>query len=236
MVKERIAIIPARGGSKRIPRKNIRLFQKKPLIAWTVEAAIDSQLFDQILVSTDDAEIADVAKSHGASVPFLRELASDDHTPVSTATVHGLRQAQAYWNETYDTVVQLMPSCPLRTARHIIAAVDHFESAGHAFQISCFRYGWMNPWWATKLDANGKPQWLFGDMHHKRSQELEDLFCPTGAIWIAKAEALLTNGTFYGPEHIFYPMEWTAAVDIDDVEDLNMAAALSEMNRISGDQ
>ena len=85
--KKILAIIPARGGSKRIPRKNIINFQGKPMIAWTIESAIKSACFDEILVSTDDDEIAEISKNYGASVPFLRELNKDDHSNVSDVVI-----------------------------------------------------------------------------------------------------------------------------------------------------
>lgn len=226
MVNRRIAIIPARGGSKRIPEKNILDFFGKPMIAWTIEAAQNAGLFDRIIVSTDDSKIAEVALEWGAEVPFFRQEFADDHTPVSEATASALRQAIDYWDEEYSTVVQLMANCPLRSSVDIDHAVSHFENQDRMFQISCFKYGWMNPWWAVQLDATGHPQRLFPDASTARSQDLPQLFCPTGAIWVAQASALLEHSTFYGPDHVFEPIRWESAVDIDDYEDLNFAKAL----------
>ena len=93
-----IAIILARGGSKRLPRKNIHDFHGKPLLAWSVEAALQSGQFDRVLVSTDDPEIADIARSFGAAVPFLRDSAADDMTPSSEATLAALGQAEQHWD------------------------------------------------------------------------------------------------------------------------------------------
>lgn len=227
MVKQRIAIIPARGGSKRIPQKNIVDFCGKPMIAWTIEAARESGLFHRILVSTDDQKIADVAQKWGAEVPFLRASFADDHTPVSTATASALQQAMDHWQESYDCVIQLMANCPLRTAVDINQAVAQFEAQGRTFQISCFKYGWMNPWWAVELDPKGMPERLFPDAATQRSQDLPELFCPTGSIWIAQADALLQTKTFYGPNYVFEPMTWESAVDIDDYDDMRFAEALT---------
>lgn len=229
MVGNRIAIIPARGGSKRLPRKNLIEFKGKPLLALTIDAAIASGLFDQVLVSTEDAEIAEIARTRGAAVPFLRDGAFDDYAPVSAATITALHQAQAHWGQAFHTVVQLMPNCPLRRAADIQDAVGHFEDSGLEFQISCFKYGWMNPWWATKIDGEGRPTPVFAEALGKRSQDLEELYCPTGAIWIARGEALCEAGSFYGPGHRYYPMSWVAAMDIDDESDLQMARALADM-------
>lgn len=222
-----IAIIPARGGSKRIPRKNIVPFRGRPMISWTISAALESEVFDTVLVSTDDPEIAEVARSEGADVPFLRQDHADDHSPVSAAVLTALDQAESSFGRRYETVAQLMPNCPLRGARDIRAAWDRFQDGPHLFQISCFAFNWMNPWWAARLKANGEPDWLFPEARLSRSQDLQRLYCPTGAIWIVQSEAFRAAGTFYGPGHVMVPMPWIAAVDIDDVHDLLMAEAMA---------
>lgn len=224
-----IAIIPARGGSKRIPRKNIVDFAGKPMLAWTIDAARACRLFDRIVVSTDDADIADCARAHGAEAPFLRDAAADDAAPVAAATMAALRQAEAHWGQSYDTVAQLMPNCPLRGGADIDAAFERFRASGAPFLLSCFRFGWMNPWWAHRLDDSGRPQALFKEALTRCSQELDDLYCPSGAIWIAKVAALQESGTFYGPGHIFHPIDWRAAIDIDDTDDFDMALAVRLM-------
>lgn len=226
-----IAIIPARGGSKRIPHKNIIDFDGKPMISWTIEAALKSGSFNQVLVSTDSIEIAEVAISAGAAAPFLRQENADDNAPSSLATISSLKQAETYWQIRFDRVVQLMPNCPLREAKHIQAAMDDYQAHDGDYQISCFRFGWMNPWWAVKLDADKVPTRFFPEAMSKRSQDLEHLYCPTGAIWIAERDALLKAGTFYGPGHRYSPMDWIGAVDIDDMEDYRMAQALARMDR-----
>jgi len=226
VTKKNIAVIPARGGSKRIPRKNIIDFFGKPLIAWTIEAAIKSNIFDRILVSTDDVEIASIAKDFGIDVPFLRTEYCDDYSSISNATIAALYQAKSILNEEYQTVTQLMPNCPLRKSEHIIDAYNNFLNTGNLFQISCFKFVWMNPWWAVKIDKQWHPLPLFDEAFKERSQDLENLYCPTGAIWIADAEALKSSGTFYSKPCTFYPIDWKAAVDIDDMNDLEMAKAI----------
>lgn len=221
----RIAIIPARGGSKRIPRKNIIDFQGLPMIAWTIRAAIGSGAFAHVIVSTEDEEIAAVSRAHGAEAPFLRDSHYDDVSTVSQATVAALAQAKRHYGEPFDIVVQLMANCPLRDSDDIRAGLKSFEAAGSEFQLSCFRFGWMNPWWALTLDASGQGAWAFPEASGVRSQDLPPLYCPTGAIWIARTEALRAAQTFYGPGHRFQPVSWIAAVDIDDEEDLAFARA-----------
>ena len=228
MVKRKtIAIIPARGGSRRLPHKNIMPFEGKPLIAWTIEAARESGLLDRILVSTDNPEIAAVAREYGVEVPFLRDSCADDHSPVSEATLRALDQTEQQLGETYDIVVQLMANCPLRGADDIRRAHNNFVEQDASFQISCFKFGWMNPWWAVRLDEQSRPEPLFPDARQQRSQDLDPLYCPTGAIWIARVESLRHAGTFYGPSHIFFPMDWRSAMDIDDMDDFNMATTMA---------
>jgi CMP-N-acetylneuraminic acid synthetase len=226
MVKNAIAIIPARGGSKRIPRKNIYPFKGKPMLAWTIEAALTSNCFSRILVSTEDEEIAAVARSFGAEVPFLRDSHFDDQSTVSEAVCHTVEKYQKYRGESFDTVVQLMPNCPIRNAHQIQQACDYFQQGGHDFQISCFKFGWMNPWWAVQLDEHLHPSPMFPDALKTRSQDLPALYCPTGAIWIANSQKLIKSRSFYGEGYKFFPMEWQAAVDIDDYEDLRMAEVI----------
>ena len=226
MVKRRIAIIPARGGSKRIPKKNIFDFNGQPMIAWTIRAAKQSELFDRIVVSTDDPETAEISVQYGAEVPFLRKDFADDYCTVSEATTFALQQAMEYWNEEYSVVVQLMANCPLRTSADIKSQVAIFEAKNRTAQISCFEYGWMNPWWAATIDDIGKPTQIFSETLTQRSQDLPKLYCPTGAIWISAVKDLLTHKTFYSPGHTFEPISLQSAVDIDDLEDLKVARAL----------
>jgi CMP-N-acetylneuraminic acid synthetase len=223
--KKVLAVIPARGGSKRIPRKNIVSFAGSPLIEWTIKAALNAGGFDRVIVSTDDEEIAAVSLAAGAEVPFLRQLAADDYTPVSDATIATVEQCEQHFGEQYLEVVQLFAVCPLRTADQINAALKSFRESRADFLISAFKYQLSNPWWACTIDRNSRPTRVFEDSYI-RSQDLPDLYCPTGAIWIAGVEALKLAGSFYGPGHVFWPMPWQAAVDIDTWEDLRLAEAL----------
>lgn len=230
MVKKRLAVIPARGGSKRIPKKNILSVGGIPMVVYTINAALESDLFYRVLVSTDDEEIAEVAKSFGASVPFMRTSHADDFAPVSDVSVDAVLRLTNEFNEEFDTVVQLMANCPLRNAEDIRKACSYFDNNDHKFQISCFKYGWMNPWWAHELDSDFHPKPIFPDsMRFRRSQDQPDLYCPTGAIWLADRDALIKEKTFYGSDYRFFPVSWINALDIDDYEDLQMLEAL--MNR-----
>ena len=220
-----IAIIPARGGSKRIHNKNIVEINGRPMLSWTVEACVESGCFSRVLVSTDSEEIARIATQSGADCPFLRDQNADDKTPASEATIYALGQAESYWEEEYCCVAQLMPNCPLRNSRDVQNAMTLFESSGSDSQISAFRFGWMNPWWSAELTKEKTPKWLFPEALTKRSQDLPDLYCPSGAIWISRRDSLLRNKSFYTESLTLFPLDWISAVDIDDAEDMQMAEA-----------
>lgn len=231
MTKSAIAVIPARGGSKRIPRKNIKLFDGKPIIAHTVEAALQSRLFSRVVVSTDSEEIALVAKQYGAEVPFLRDARlADDVTPVSAATVDVVQRL----DETEDRfayVCQLMPNCPLRSAEDIVESYAQLLGTGSDSQISVVRYGWQNPWWAMRQNEKFQLEAVFKDQITRRSQDLPPLFCPTGAVWWAKAAVLRREGTYHVAHRTGWEIPWQRGLDIDTEDDWLMAEVLLAMAR-----
>ncbi len=198
------------------------------MIAWTIEAAIDSGLFDKVVVSTDSKEIAEVAIKYGAEVPNLRIQAADDFSPVSEATIHTLEQLEANGHH-FDEVIQLFAVSPLRNTQDILQAYQFFQEQKANFLISCFKYVWMNPWWAVKLDNKYKPEWIF-DVNTIGSKDLHELFCPTGAIWIANIKALKKSKSFYGPDYIFWEMDWKRALDIDNYDDIELGKALKSIS------
>jgi N-acylneuraminate cytidylyltransferase len=204
------------------------MLQGKPMIAYTIEAAVASELFDQVIVSTDSEEISKVAIEYGAEVPFLRDAGlADDHTPVSLATLDVLLQVDPA-GERYSTVAQLMPNCPLRTAEDIRRSYDQFSATGSDSQISVTRFGWQTPWWAMSRDQNYRLKPTFEDLVTQRSQDLPELFCPTGAIWWATAEALKREETFHMPGRTGWEIPWQRAVDIDTEDDWTMAELLMQ--------
>jgi N-acylneuraminate cytidylyltransferase len=193
------------------------------MIAWTIEAAISCKFIDKTVVTTDSAEIAKVAKTYGAEIPFMRSDYADDHSPISLVTVDMLKRLET----NFDIVIQMMPNCPLRRSVEVEDAFNFFVSDNHSFQISCFEYGWMNPWWSHTQDEDFTAKPFLQDFTiNKRSQDLPKLYCPTGAIWIAETEALLQSETFYGKAYRFHPMNWMRAVDIDDEKDLDLASII----------
>ena len=202
-----IAIILARGGSKRLPGKNKRMFYGKPLLAWSVEAALSSGHFDKVILSTDSQEIAEIGLEYGAEVPFLRICASDDNSSSSDATLAALGQAEEYWGMSFDVVAQLMANCPLRTSRQVSAAMNSFLGSGASSQISCFKFGWMNPWWSAKLASDRRPEWMFPSAKFSRSQTYQLCIVPVVLCGLPKPNPL-------GPIKVFILliislMRWT---------------------------
>jgi N-acylneuraminate cytidylyltransferase len=224
-----IAIIPARGGSKRIPNKNIRPLCGKPIIAHTIAAACESELFDRVVVSTDSAEIAEIARRYGAEVPFMRDQSlADDFSPVSLVTADALCRLDAA-GDAFHSVAQLMPNCPLRNADDISDSYRQFQSSGADSQISVVRYGWQNPWWAMRRNERLELEPVFQEQMAMRSQDQPELFCPTGAIWWAKAGALRRTRTFYSQNQTGWEIPWQRGIDIDTFEDWAMAELLFEL-------
>lgn len=222
----RLAVIPARGGSKRVPRKNIRPLAGKPLLVYTIEAAVQSGLFARVVVTTDSLEIAEIATGTGAEVPYVRDASlADDTVPVSAATLDALRRLDP-GEDIYEAVCQLMPNCPLRNAEDVRDSYDQFVKTGADSQLSVVRYGWQNPWWAMRREPDFALVPLFEEALSKRSQDLPELFCPTGAVWWAKADVLRREGTYHIAARHGWEIPWTRGVDIDTEDDWIAAEVL----------
>jgi CMP-N-acetylneuraminic acid synthetase len=227
-----IAVIPARGGSKRVPGKNVKPMLGKPLIAYTIEAALQSALFQRVVVTTDSEEIAETARRFGADVPFLRSKdLADDHTPVSAATVDVLEHLDPA-GDVFGFACQLMANCPLRTTADIMDSYTQFVETDADSQLSVVQYGWQNPWWALRRDAEFRLEPLFKEYITQRSQDLPELFCPTGAVWWAKTPVLRREGTYHVRNRTGWAMpSWERALDIDTEDDWALAEALMELAR-----
>jgi len=230
MMSRVVAIIPARGGSKRIPDKNIRRLADKPIIAYTIAAALKSDLFERVVVSTDSQRISQVAALYGAEVPFLRdESLADDFTPVSSATVDMLLRLDPVGDK-FDSVAQLMANCPLRTAADISDSFRQFQTTGADSQISLVRYGWQNPWWAMRQNERHELEPVFKEQVTARSQDLPALFCPTGAIWWARTGVLRRTKTFHVENATGWEIPWQRGIDIDTFEDWAMTELLFRLS------
>ena len=223
-----LAVIPARGSSKRIAHKNIRELCGKPAIAYTIEAALNSGVFARIVVSTESDEIASIAKRFGAEAPFLRDATlAGDHTPVSLVTHDALCRLDQNGIE-YRHVAQLMPNCPLRTAEDIRDSYRQFVETGAKAQISITSYGWLNPWWAVTRSEKYELTPVFADQISKRSQDLPEVFCLTGAVWWAKGDVLRREKTFHIVDRTGWEISWQRAIDIDTEDDWRLAELLMQ--------
>lgn len=226
-----IGIITARGGSKGIPRKNIKELLGKPLIAYTVEAAKESGVFDRLILSTDDKEIAEVAKHYGCEVPFMRppELAQDStpHLPVLQHAVRWLKDNENYFP---DYVMIFQPTAPLRQAFHICEAAELLQKTGADSLVSVSEVpGHHNPHWQFRLDAENRIRIFTGEPFSqiiKRRQDLPKTYTRNGAIYLFKTELLfLPDPSFYGNDIRAYIMDEKYSVNIDGLEDWYKAEA-----------
>ena len=219
-----IAIIPARGGSKRIKEKNIYPLLGKPMIHYIIDSAIKSECFSRIFVATDSTKIANIAIQCGAEVPFLRTSANDDFSPVSIAT---LDYTQKLINlgiiKEPEIITQLFAACPLTTDSDIRESKDVFVMENREFQISCCEAITGNAWWSFSLNSNKEAQWLFEEERSMRSQDLKKTYFPTGAIWMAKWKNFREEKTFYGSSVKFQTVSRECGIDIDWPEDIEMA-------------
>jgi CMP-N-acetylneuraminic acid synthetase len=222
---DRIAIIPARSGSKRLPGKNTRLFFGHPMLAYSVSAALNSGLFGEVILSSDDPAIGRIAGEYGASF-VLRppELATDSAGLVEVAR-HVLDTLGSRGIKP-ESICQCMPNCPLVRSADIIQHWHLFEDEHRHFQISVIPYRGLYPHWAITADERHCGRWLFGERFMVRSQELAPAFCPTGAIWWARTADFLAQNAFYGSDFTVVPMDPNRGIDIDDEEDLKLAELL----------
>lgn len=195
---ETLCAIPARGGSKRLPRKNLRLLAGRPLIAYTIEAARHTGLFSDVYVCTDDEEIAGVARSCGALVPFLSppELCGDlmpSHAPCQNLAAHLAGQGRPA-----DVLVCLQPSSPLRSAGDIAAAVTEFRRADCDFTVSITALDPHDFHWAVVPGGDGYWRMYFGSAYVKERPLLPMVYRPNGAVKIARLQVLAKVGNFFG--------------------------------------
>ncbi len=220
-----LGVIPARGGSKGLPGKNIADLCGLPLIAWTIQAAKAARTLDNFFVSTDSEEIASCARAHGAPVPFMRpaELAQD-HVTTEVAILHALDWAETQ-GQRYENVLVLQPTSPFRTAEDIDNALELFRQRDAPSCISVTELDHPAELMVS-LDKMGRLKPLFGTWNFRRRQELSLSYRPNGALFIVKAKELRQNGSFYNADTIAYIMPRKRSVDIDCREDLLFASAL----------
>lgn len=226
---KQIAVIPARSGSKGLPDKNIKLLQHKPLLAYSIEAALKSKVFDCVHVSTDSEEYAEIARMYGADVPFLRsdELSSDTAT-----TWDAMRFVLQKYNQVgfhFDALTVLQPTSPLRTSKDIQEAQVIFRNKTAESVISVCEVE-HSPLWSNILPPD---QCLSGFIREEAGiprQKLDTYYRINGAIYIVKTELLMEHSNIYGEKSFAYIMKKEHSIDIDDSFDFKMAEILMAEN------
>ncbi|MBC2400055.1 cytidylyltransferase domain-containing protein [Clostridium tetanomorphum] len=223
--KRILAIIPARGGSKGIPRKNIKDLNGKPLIAYTIEEGIKSKYIDKLIVSTEDKEIADISKNYGAEVPYLRpEEISKDETPGIHPIIHGIEYFDKH-NNNFDYVICLQCTSPFRSAYQIDEAIEKLiEKDADSIVSVCESE--VSPYWMKKI-INGKvTDFLEESTFYARRQDTPKVYRLNGAIYIAKKHILMNYKSWYTENTIPYIMDEKTSLDIDNIMDFKFAQFL----------
>ena len=222
----KLAVIPARGGSKRIPRKNIRPFAGKPMIAWSIEAALASELFDRIVVTTDDDEIARVAEKYGAEAPFRRpaELA-DDHTPTVPVVAHAV-EWQAAQGPAPAQVCCIYATAPFIRAEDIRRGFDLLQGSvcDYAFSVTGYAFPIQR---ALRVTSEGRVAMFQPDHFLTRSQDLEQAYHDAAQFYWGSAAAWLARRPLFGENSIPLILPSHRVQDIDTPEDWERAELMS---------
>ncbi|MEG0308656.1 MAG: acylneuraminate cytidylyltransferase family protein [Clostridium sp.] len=226
MNKEILAIIPARGGSKGVPRKNIRDLEGKPLIGYTIEAAKKCSGVSRVIVSTEDNEIAEVSKQFGAEIPYLRpsEL-SGDNSPTIDCILHTISYLKE--NEGYipDYILLLQCTSPLRNSVHIQEAIDKLINSEYDSLVSVCESE-VNPYWSNVFEGEKLKYFIEEGKNITRRQDLPDVYRLNGAIYLIKLDVLKTEKTFEPEELTGYVMDAYSSVDIDTEMDFKIAEVI----------
>ncbi len=221
-----LAFIGARGGSKGLKNKNIIDFAGGPLLVWSIEAARESKYVDRTIVSTDSEAIAEVAKQAGADVPFLRPAKiARDTSRIEEAIEHSLLWIREYEGRTYDYILLLQPTSPLRTVKHVDAAIEHFFKYKKTKRDTLVSVNELpaKVGWLMSKDKKGYIQFCIkaAEKQHRR-QDIPEYYLPNGSIYLMPTAGVAKDGLF--PEcTIPFVMEEEVSVDIDSQEDLRRA-------------
>lgn len=224
-----LTIIPARAGSKRVVNKNIKLLHGKPLIQWTIDAALQVSDLSEIMVSTDSKQISDIAESAGAKVPFIRPKKLAQDTSSSAAVVQHAIEYYRKQDQVFDYVLLLQPTSPLRTALHIQQAIDLCVGKQANGIVSVCKTE-HSPLWANTITPDGDMSgFVPKQLLNVRSQDLPTYYRLNGAIYLAKVSAFEQENTFLLSEKLFsYHMDSESSVDIDEELDFDLAQLIME--------
>jgi len=221
-----LGVIPARGGSKGLNKKNIKPLMGIPMINYTIQASLDSKLMEDCLVTTDSEEIASIAKRAGAWVPFLRPAdLSGDHAPTHPAIQHAIDFYESSKKIRVDHVIVLQPIAPLRTADDIDGAIKKYsrhQPEGDSL-ISVCRADDFHPQTLYKKAEPFLEAWEERTVYTKRRQELKTVFWRNGAIYISRRDLVMDQGRIIGDHLLYYEMPWSRSVNIDGLWDFKVA-------------
>jgi len=226
----RLAVIPARGGSKRIPRKNIKSFAGRPIIAWSIDAAGDSGCFDRIIVSTDDAEIAAVARAAGAEVPFIRPAAlADDHTGTIEVVRHAIEHESAR-RAVPELVCCIYATAPMLAPVDLRAGLETLTAGDAGFAVSVTQYPFPIQR-AVRVDSRGRLSMFDPDRFATRSQDLEEAYHDAAQFYWGRSAAWLSAATLFGPATAAVVLPRHRVQDIDTPDDWIRAELMFEAQR-----
>lgn len=220
MTDKILCIIPARGGSKRIPRKNIVDLCGRPLISYTIEAAKNSKLFEKVVVSTEDGEIAKVSEKYGATVLERKLGLASDNASVMDVSLDVIEQ-YGKKGENFDYVCILLTTSPLRKAEDITGAFNKLKQSDANAVMAVTTYA-IPPFLALK-EENGFLKLFFGEKYMLRSQELPKVCVDNGSVYIFRTDAIKKEKKFYCSKLIGYKMPRERSIDVDEEVDLKIA-------------
>lgn len=228
MGKKVLAIIPARGGSRRLPDKNIKLLDGKPLIAWTIEAAKKAHCIDKLIVSTDSTKIAEISKQYGAEIPFIRpQSLSNDTSSSIDVILHAVNYFKVI-EELYEYIILLQPTSPLRSSEDINNAFKILNKETLAIISVCESE--HSPLWSNTLPADlSMKNFLRQENKNVRSQDLPKYYRLNGAIYISKLNYFIKKNGFLAESTKAFVMPVIRSVDIDNEIDFLVAEALIKM-------
>jgi CMP-N,N'-diacetyllegionaminic acid synthase len=227
-MKKILAVIPARGGSKGLPRKNILKINGCPLIEYTINAALEANGLTDVVVSTDDSEIAEISKALGAQVPFMRpgELASD-MSQSAPVVVHAMKEMEEIKGYRYHAIMMLQPTSPLRTSDHIEKALELFFSQECDSVVSVASVGGVHPFRMKKLVGDQLVNYIdqgFWDMRPR--QVLPDIYIRNGSIYMIRRDILIEKGQLIGKKCLGLVMSDEESVNIDSPLEFKLAELL----------
>lgn len=230
-----LALIPARGGSKGIPRKNVVDLAGRPLIAYTIEAALNARLVDRVVVSTDDREIAATARAFGAEVPFDRPAAlSTDEVPAFEVIAHAVGALEAIDDRRVDYLVYLQPTSPLRTADHIDRGVQAIQKSGADVLVSVIEVPHRFSPQSMLVMEQGRLRPLHGGPAPLRRQDKQKLYARNGPAVLILNRSRVGEPDLYSGTTLGMEMDEAASVDIDSPDDLDMAEYFLRKRRGEG--